>query len=53
MLRVPEFVDNQRMKVVRFVVSTEDRTYRRCCPVSAWIWVRCLEGARKRDGYAV
>ena len=35
------------------VVSTEGRTYRRCCSVSAWICVRCLEGVRKCDGYAV
>jgi len=35
------------------VVSTEDRTCLRCCPVRAWIWVRCLEGVKKCDGYAV
>ena len=41
-----------KMSSLHGVVSTEDQTYRRC-PVSAWIWVRCLEGVRKCDGYAV
>ena len=48
--------DRQNVHVwnrLRIVVSTEDRTYHRCCPVSAWIRVRCLEGVRKCDGYAV
>jgi len=33
--------------------NDSDLTYLRFCPVRAWFRLRCLEGARECDGYAV
>ena len=53
---LPETCEEFEINILRSCIhrrNYSDRTHLRCYPVRAWMGLRCLEGVRECDGYAV